>query len=1494
MSIPQGIGYRSVFPGSVNAAATMNPALTTLCTGARAALRALGLVCLAVTTTAVAGSRTVFTNSLAPMPARVAAALTTVTSAQLSQRVEIQVPLRMRGYAKLLERVGHGEKLTRDALDQDHLPMVEDYDRVVGWLKAEGFTITLTDPNRLSVFASGTVAQIQQSLQVQMAHLALDGREYHVARTHPSLPAGIAAPVLGINGLQPYAKMIRRSTTTPNAPPYLVSELKGAYNAGNLGVTGAGQKIAIVIDALPLNSDLTSFWTNNNVAQSLSNIETVNVNNATLPSPSGEETLDVEWSSGVAPGAKVRIYAAGSLGFTDIDKAFQQVISDLPTQPQLHQLSISLGLGETYLTSSSQMQTDAQYFASMASAGVSVFASSGDAGSNPNSTGGTGGPLQVEYYASDPSVTGVGGTSLTLSTSTGAVSSETAWSSSGGGTSVAFSRPSWQTGTGVPSGSFRLVPDVSLAADPNNGAYLFLNGAAKEVGGTSWSAPTWAALCALINEARANASKPPIGLLGPNIYPLIGTSNFRDITSGSNGHYSAGAGYDPVTGIGVPNMSVLIQTLTAPAPVITGFTPGDALVGASVTITGTSFTGATAVSFNGVNASTFNVDSATQITATVPVGASTGAISVTTIGGTATSSSNFIVLPSDIPNDLFAFAQGISGNTGSVAGTNAGATKEAGEPNHAGNAGGASVWYVWTAPTGGGVYTFDTLGSSFDTLLAVYTGTSVSSLTQVVADDDAGTAVTSAVSFVAAGGTTYYIAVDGHGGASGSVTLNWALNGSAPTLNSFIPAIGGVGTVVAINGANYTGATGVSFNGTPASFTVVSPTQINATVPAGAGTGLVTNTTPAGTVTSSAPFTFVIVPLNDNFSSAVSLGSGDGVFTGNNIGASKESGEPNHAGNPGGSSVWWTWTAPATGNYTLSTKGSSFDTLLAVYTGTSVSALTAVAGNDNDPAGGVTSALTLAATAGTVYDIVVDGAGGASGNIVLTLNPVSTSAALYSTGFETSEGYSSSGSLTGQKGWVSIGSGGNGFRTNSSFSGLGRQGYVGRTAPSGSDTGLSVWQPLSYTPAPGDVATFSVLADIVDSSNGLYDLFRWEVWNLSGQRLFSFEFNNATNAISYILDDGLGPQATSATLSNGHVYALVLTMNFATGTWSASLDGGTVVTGQPMTTTGATLNVAGVRANWALTGTRAGNNYMLFDSYQFNTTSLVHAHFSSQPQSLVVPLGGSATFAALASGTPVISYQWRKDGAAIAHATGSSYSLASTQLGDAGSYDVVISNAAGTATSAEAVLTVNASYTITTTSSPSAGGTTSGGGTFASGATTTVVATPAAGYNFVSWTDGSGVLSTSASYNFTVAANDALVATFQQQPLAAWKSLWFTAAELADPSISGDLAEPAGDGISNLEKYALGLNPRTPESPSVLQSSLVNGLLTVSYSFNKAATDVTVVIEESGDLVIWNSGSAFLTTPQVIADDGTIQTIQVSDKLSSSSRRFMRLRVTNP
>ncbi len=270
--------------------------------------------------------------------------------------------------------------------------------------------------------------------------------------------------------------------------------------------------------------------------------------------------------------------------------------------------------------------------------------------------------------------------------------------------------------------------------------------------------------------------------------------------------------------------------------------------------------------------------------------------------------------PPGTANDNFADATALSGASGTQAGDSSHATKESGEPNHAGNSGGHSIWYAWTAPADGAV-TIDTIGSSFDTLLAVYTGTSVTNLTQKAANDDIDTPghnYQSRLSFTATAGTTYHIAIDGYGGANGTSTLNWTQSSAPPP------------------------------------------------------------PPPPGTA-------------NDNFADATALSGASGTQAGDSSHATKESGEPNHAGNSGGHSIWYAWTAPADGAVTIDTIGSSFDTLLAVYTGTSVTNLTQKAANDDidTPGHNYQSRLSFTATAGTTYHIAIDGYGGANGTSTL-------------------------------------------------------------------------------------------------------------------------------------------------------------------------------------------------------------------------------------------------------------------------------------------------------------------------------------------------------------------------------------------------------------------------------------------------------------------------------------------------------------------------------
>ncbi|MBI5375773.1 MAG: hypothetical protein HZA77_10070 [Candidatus Schekmanbacteria bacterium] len=258
-------------------------------------------------------------------------------------------------------------------------------------------------------------------------------------------------------------------------------------------------------------------------------------------------------------------------------------------------------------------------------------------------------------------------------------------------------------------------------------------------------------------------------------------------------------------------------------------------------------------------------------------------------------------------NDNFSSAFSIDGSTGSVTWDNVGATSEDDEPNHAGVAydsedDSSSVWWYWEASCSGEM-TLDTSGSDFNTVLAVYTGSDIEYLTEVVSNDDCESEQVSCVTFTAEEGVVYRIAVDGYQAAQGNGVLNWNFISSSP-------------------------------------------------------------------------------PANDNFDDAILLTGISGSTTGNNQCSTAESGEPIHLDKSNGNSVWWYWTAPSSTNMTFSTDGSSFDTLLTVYTGSSVDALTEVGFNDDcDNASG--SCVTFAAEKDAVYRIAVDGFKGSAGDIVL-------------------------------------------------------------------------------------------------------------------------------------------------------------------------------------------------------------------------------------------------------------------------------------------------------------------------------------------------------------------------------------------------------------------------------------------------------------------------------------------------------------------------------
>ena len=508
--------------------------------------------------------RTILADSIQPVPVDAPASgphrvRADLSGAEAAAPLNFLVSLRMRHFAEFTAIVQSGQQISKADMEAKYLPKQSDYDRVCAWLTGQGFTLTLADQQHTNVFARGSVAQLAAALEVSFARIATPDGEYTSAVTPPSVPAELADVVLGVDGLQPHIQVLAPAPSAAavadtflHPSRVIPADLLTAYRVP-ANLNGAGQTIAIFANSLPLASDLASFYSQAGITELNPNFTIVPINGGALPGPpTGEVALDTEWSTGIAPGANLRVYACPGGGEPDFIAACTVILNEGIAKV----FSSSISNPETSLAPAT-LQSCSQVLAQMAAAGISVFHGSGDSGAY-------GSP---EYPTTDPYVTALSGTQMTFNanwTETG----ETVDPSTGGGYSTFFARPAWQTGPGVPAGTMRCVPD---AAAPSSlisavGTIFGLaveNGQTLGIGGTSATGPIWAGLAAIINQARANAGLPPVGLFGPRIYPLIGTNAFTDITVGNNGAYNAGFGYDLCSGVGTPLVANLIQALLA-------------------------------------------------------------------------------------------------------------------------------------------------------------------------------------------------------------------------------------------------------------------------------------------------------------------------------------------------------------------------------------------------------------------------------------------------------------------------------------------------------------------------------------------------------------------------------------------------------------------------------------------------------------------------------------------------------------------------------------------------------------------------------------------------------------------------------------------------------------------------------------------------------------------------------------------------------------------
>lgn len=505
-----------------------------------------------------------------------------------------------------------------------------DTSRVSQWVSAQGLTVTSVSPTHISF--SGDVTHLEAALQTTINRYQVQGVEHLANATEISLPSAVANVTLGVRNLadfRPHPRVRLRphynyGTTGDHflAPDDFTTiyDVKALYNAG---YTGSGQNMVVVGQSEILASDVDAFRSAAGLTAKDPTLTLVPDSGPAHETKDGDEEesdLDVEWSGAIAKAATVNfVYVGSSTSYSVFDALIYAIDNDLAPV-----ISISYGACESSFEAA-DVSTLTAAFEQANAQGQTIVAASGDNGAadcdestgNQTVTSATQG-LAVDLPAASPYVTGVGGSefsgdvsspstywgSSNNSTNGSAISyiPETSWndtdtttpsnglSASGGGKSTLFSKPSWQTGTGVPADGARDVPDIALNASPQHDGYLFCSQGSctngfldsknepNVAGGTSFGAPTFSALLTLINQELGSSGQ---GNINPSLYSLATSTPvaFHDITTGNNEvpctagstdcgssgeiGYVAGVGYDQVTGLGSIDANELATAFAA-------------------------------------------------------------------------------------------------------------------------------------------------------------------------------------------------------------------------------------------------------------------------------------------------------------------------------------------------------------------------------------------------------------------------------------------------------------------------------------------------------------------------------------------------------------------------------------------------------------------------------------------------------------------------------------------------------------------------------------------------------------------------------------------------------------------------------------------------------------------------------------------------------------------------------------------------------------------
>ena len=521
-----------------------------------------------------------------------------------NRQMKVAVALRLRNEASLDAFIAsasspgsrrRGQYLSPAEFTARYGPTPGQMQTVQDHLQRSGLTVKGVSPNRTIVDAHGPVRAVEAAFGVAISdwHDRDRNRDFFGNDTQPVLPSAIAPLVVAIAGLNNHYELHRSFRQPELAAPsaagpaggYTPTELRSAYHVEPLEtatVPGSGQALGLFeLDSFN-QANITVYDTNYGLLTLPPKVVTVDSGPTSSPGGETEVELDIEVMHALAPASPITVWEGPNTGDGVLHTYNAMVVSN--TTPAN---STSWGICEPNTTAAEVGALD-NIFKQAAAQGQSFFAASGDngaydcAGSNSNPSSG----LAVDSPADDPYVTGVGGTALSLNAA-GGYGSETVWSNtaktpnlgSGGGLSTMFARPSWQVGPGVAnsfSNGMRQVPDVALDADPRTGysIYTKTSSSAKPdwyvFGGTSASAPAWAAITSLANQYSTSHGGSSLGFANPVLYNLGSTAPlyppFHDITSGDNLYYPATPSWDFATGWGSVDAYNLARDLPAPGP----------------------------------------------------------------------------------------------------------------------------------------------------------------------------------------------------------------------------------------------------------------------------------------------------------------------------------------------------------------------------------------------------------------------------------------------------------------------------------------------------------------------------------------------------------------------------------------------------------------------------------------------------------------------------------------------------------------------------------------------------------------------------------------------------------------------------------------------------------------------------------------------------------------------------------------------------------------